>query len=112
MSNYAIVFKSNGIGKAEPELCLKLALNYTKLLIEENQLPTAILFYAEGVRLCCKGSVLIDHLKMLEAKGVRLIACTTCLNYYNLKDELLVGMAGTMSDILLYQINSDKVITL
>jgi intracellular sulfur oxidation DsrE/DsrF family protein len=112
MKNYVIIFNSNGIGKAEPKLSNTLAINYTKLLIEEKQLPVAILFYAEGVKLCCKGSDLTTNFKILENKGVKLIACTTCLNFYDLKDDLLVGMAGTMSDILLYQVKADKVITL
>jgi intracellular sulfur oxidation DsrE/DsrF family protein len=112
MKKHIIIFNSNGVGKAEPKLSLTLAYNYTKLLIEEKHLPSAILFYAEGVKLCCKGSDLVTNLKILAEKGVKLIACTTCLNYYKLKDDLLVGLAGTMSDILLYQINADKVITL
>jgi len=109
---YVIVFNNNGMGKAEPELSHKLAFNFVKLLNEEAQLPSAILFYAEGVKLCCESSIIIDGLKQLEQNGVKMIACTTCLNYYNIKEKLLVGNAGTMADILLYQIKADKIIAL
>jgi len=112
MKNYVIVFNNNGMGNAAPELSQILAFNYLKLLNEEKQLPSAILFYTEGVRLCCEGSNVIDSLKQLEQKGVKLVACTTCLNFYSIKDKLFVGNAGTMADILLYQLNAEKVISL
>jgi len=109
---YVLVFNSNGMGNATPDLSQLLATNYLKMLTEENHLPAAILFYAEGVKLCCEGSGVTDSLKQLENKGVKLIACATCLNYYNIKDKLVVGNIGTMADIMMYQIHTGKVITL
>jgi hypothetical protein len=48
----------------------------------------------------------------LEQKGVRLIACSTCLESYGLANQLKVGIAGSMADILEAQALADKVITL
>ncbi len=31
---------------------------------------------------------------------MRLILCSTCLNYYNLADQVRVGIVGGMTDIL------------
>lgn len=112
MENYVIVFNNNGMGNAAPELNQLLATNYLKLLNDETKLPSAILFYSEGVKLCCEGSPVAESLQQLEHKGVKLIACTTCLNFFSIKDKLIVGNAGTMADILLYQIQAPKVITL
>jgi hypothetical protein len=42
---------------------------------------------------------------------VKLIACKTCLNYFNLTDDMVIGQIGTMADILTIQLEADKVIT-
>ena len=59
-----------------------------------------------------EGSPVIDLLKSLEAKGVRLILCSTCLNYYNLTDKVQVGIVGGMTDIIEAQRRAGKVISL
>ena len=69
-------------------------------------------FYAEGVHLVVDGSPLIETLASLEAKGVRLVICNTCLNYYGLSDQLAVGIVGGMTDIIEAQRRAGKVITL
>lgn len=73
-----------GMGDAPPELQQKLAITYFRLLAENDMLPGAICFYAEGVKLVCAGSPVLDSLKVLVEKGVHLIACSTCLDFYEL----------------------------
>jgi hypothetical protein len=100
------------MGDAEPALQQKLAGTYLKLLDEHNILPAAICFYTDGVRLAVEGSPVLDVLKSLEGKGVRLILCSTCLNYFNLTDQVQVGIVGGMTDILEAQRQAGKVISL
>lgn len=107
-----IIINRNGMGDAEPELQQKLIATYLKLLNENNLLPAAICFYASGVRLAVEGSPVLDSLKALEAKGVRLILCSTCLNYYDLTGSVQVGIVGGMPDIIEAQHRAAKVITL
>jgi hypothetical protein len=64
------------------------------------------------VRLVVEGSPVLDTLKSLESRGVRLVLCSTCLNYYNLLDQVRVGVVGGMTDILEAQIRAGKVITI
>jgi hypothetical protein len=111
-SETVLLITRNGMGDAEPALQLKLISTYFKLLDEHNLLPAAICFYTNGVRLVVEGSPVIDTLKSLEAKGVHLILCSTCLNYFNLTDKVQVGIVGGMSDILEAQRLAAKVITL
>ena len=59
-----------------------------------------------------EGSPVLDLLQSLEAKGVRLIICSTCLQYYGLTEKVKVGIVGGMGDILLAQWMAGKVITL
>jgi intracellular sulfur oxidation DsrE/DsrF family protein len=111
-SETVLLVTRNGMGDAEPALQQKLITTYFKLLDENNILPAVICFYANGVRLVVEGSPVIDTLKSLEAKGVRLVLCSTCLGYYNLTDQVQVGIVGGMTDILEAQRRAGKAITL
>ncbi len=112
MSGTVILVTNNGMGKADEKLQLMLAGKYLELLAQHNQLPNAICFYAEGVKLVCEGSPVMDQLHGLESKGIRLIVCSTCLNYYGLTDKVQIGIVGGMPDIIEAQMNADKVITI
>jgi len=102
----------NGMGEADPGLQQKLVQTYFKLLDESDVLPAAICFYTDGVKLVVEGSPVLDSLKSLEAKGVRLILCSTCLNFFGLTDKVQAGIVGGMTDIIEAQRRATKVITL
>ncbi len=111
-SDTVILVTRNGMGDAEPALQKKLVTTYFKLLDENNILPAAICFYAEGVHLVVRDSPVLDALISLEAKGVHLILCSTCLNFYNLTDHVQVGIVGGMTDIIEAQRRAGKVISI
>jgi selenium metabolism protein YedF len=111
-SDTVILVTRKGMGEAEPALQQKLIQTYLKLLDESNILPAAICFYTDGVKLAVKGSPVIDILRSLEKKGVRLILCSTCLGYFNLTDQVQVGIVGGMTDIIEAQFISQKVISI
>lgn len=110
--NVLIQFNKFGMGVGDPSLSLMLAKNYLNLLKEENELPKVIAFYNEGVKLFDEDSIVLDELKELETRGVKLLACKTCLKFYNLLNKTKVGLHGTMMDIIEVQKASDKVISL
>ncbi len=101
-----------GMGDADKELQQTLIATYFKLLYENKTLPGAICFYAEGVKLVVKGSPVIEILKKLEDKGVRLVLCSTCLSFFDLTDQVEVGIIGGMTDIIEAQFRADKVISI
>lgn len=108
-----ILVTHEGMGNTdEPQLQLKLITNYFKLLDEYDMLPAAICFYTEGVKLTLEGSPVLDELKSLEAKGVWLIVCLTCLRYFDAVDKVRVGFVGGMTDIIEAQWRAEKVITI
>jgi hypothetical protein len=112
MSNTVIQVTRNGMGHADAALQQTLIQTYFRLLDESDTLPAVISFYTEGVQLVVEGSPVIPVLQSLEDKGVRLIICSTCLNYYNLTENFQVGIVGGMTDIIEAQRRADKVITL
>jgi hypothetical protein len=94
------LFTRNGMGDAPEDLQQTLAKKFLILLLEGKKYPALILFYTEGVKLACKGSNVLDELRALEAAGVRLLLCQTCLNYFKLTDDVDVGIVGGMGDII------------
>jgi hypothetical protein len=111
-SDTIILVTRNGMGEAEPALQQKLISIYLRLLDENSILPAAICFYADGVKLAVEGSPVLASLHSLQSKGVRLILCSTCLGYYNLADQVRVGIVGGMPDIIEAQRQAVKVISI
>ena len=112
MKDAIILVTNNGMGKADLALQHKLAAKYFELLMQNMNLPAAICFYTEGVKLTVAGSPVLEQLKALETKGVRLIICSTCLDFYGLNGQTQVGIIGGMSDIIEAQTKASKVITI
>ncbi len=112
MQDTILLVTSNGMGKADEKLQLTLMSKYFELLLQGGNLPSVVCFYTDGVKLVCEGSPVIEKLRQLEAKQVRLISCSTCLNYFGLQDKVQVGIVGGMGDIIEAQVKAEKVITL
>lgn len=112
MKNTVLLITRNGMGHADEKLQHTLMGKYLELLTQNDTLPSVICFYANGVKLVCEGSPVIDPLHALESKGVHLIVCSTCLTYFHLNEKLQVGIVGGMGDILEAQVKADKVISL
>ena len=112
MKDAVILVTNNGMGKADLSLQQTLIGKYLELLGQNSSLPAAICFYTEGVKLVIEGSPVLEPLRALETKGVRLIICSTCLNYFNLTDQVRVGIIGGMGDIIEAQMKAEKVITI
>jgi DsrE/DsrF-like family len=107
-----LLLTREGMGHAEPELQHKVLRTFLTLLFEGDQLPRAICFYTDGVKLVTEGSPVLDLLQALEARRVPLIVCQTCLNHFQLAEKLKVGLVGGMGDIIAAQAKAAKVITL
>ena len=47
-------------------------------------------------KISCEESPSLEDLKSLEAQGVEILTCGTCLNHYGLTDKLKVGEVTNM----------------
>jgi hypothetical protein len=112
MKNTVVLVTNYGMGKAEEKLQLMLIVKYFELLLQGGNFPSAVCFYTDGVKLVCEGSPVIEQLQKLDSLHVRLISCSTCLNYLGLNEKVQVGIVGGMGDILEAQIKAEKVITI
>lgn len=89
--------QSEGLGRGDEHLGSMLLANFLRLLGESEQKPSSLVFWNTGVRLLCEGSKVIGYVKRLEEQGVEILACTTCLEYFDLVGTLLVGKPTTMA---------------
>ncbi len=113
MNNQTVLlFTRYGLGEAQEHLQVKLAQKFLSLINEAGTLPAKILFYTDGVKLACAGSPVIEQLKQLETKGVELILCSTCLEYFGLRDKVEAGIVGGLPDIIEAMDRAEKVISL
>ena len=112
MKDTLVVIAREGMGSAEPALQKKLVGTWLTLVLEGGHLPGAICFYTDGVKLAVEGSPVLEQLAKLEERGVHLILCKTCLDFFGLAEKVRVGIVGGMGDILAAQMIATKVLPL
>ncbi len=110
--NTVLLFTRSGLGEAPAELQQKLAAKFLQLNLDANALPAKVLFYTDGVKLACEGSPVLNELKAMQDRGVELILCSTCLDYFGLRDKVQVGIVGGMPDIIEALNTAGKVLSL
>ncbi|MCI5997721.1 MAG: sulfurtransferase-like selenium metabolism protein YedF [Peptoniphilaceae bacterium] len=112
MSQTVIAVSKDFMGNGSEQLGKILIKGFIYTVSEYEKLPKTMIFFNAGVKLTTEGSPCIDDLKKLEEKGVEIISCGTCLDYYELKEKLLVGQVSNMYTIYETLFNSSKVISI
>ena len=90
------MISADHMGEGDEELGKVLIKGFIYALTEQDVLPQTILFYNGGAKLTCEESPTLEDLKSLEAQGVEILTCGTCLNHYGLTDKLQVGSVTNM----------------
>jgi selenium metabolism protein YedF len=108
--NTVIVISSDTMGTGNDELGKVLIKGFIFAVTQLDELPKAVLFYNGGAKLTSDGSDSLTDLKDLEAQGVEILTCGTCLDYYGLKEKLQVGAVTNMYAIVEAMSNADKLI--
>lgn len=104
-----IMFTNKTLGSGSPELGEKLMLNFIKTLFEMENL-WRLVFVNESVKLTVGEAKTIEALKTLEEKGVSILVCGTCLEYFGILEDKRVGETTNMLDIVTSLEVADKVI--
>lgn len=99
-SNTIVVVSSDRMGSGNDELGKVLIKGFIYAVTQLDTLPKKMLFYNGGATLTTEGSDSLEDLKSLEAQGVEILTCGTCLDYYQLKDKLAVGSVTNMYSIV------------
>lgn len=109
-SNTVVVISSDCMGSGNDELGKVLIKGFIFAVTQLDSLPKKMLFYNGGAKLTTEGSDSLEDLKSLEAQGVEIQTCGTCLDYYHLKDKLAVGTVTNMYSIVESLAAASKVI--
>jgi selenium metabolism protein YedF len=105
-----VMITSARFGIGEDRLGEILMKSFLNTLWDSESKPSKVLFINEGVFLTTEGSEVLDSLKLLDANAVEIYSCGTCLEYYQLKDKLKVGVVTNMYDIVNSLLSADKII--
>ncbi|MBC2851784.1 sulfurtransferase-like selenium metabolism protein YedF [Cetobacterium sp. 8H] len=108
--NIVIVIASDKMGEGDSALGETLMKGFIYTLTEMEELPKTILFYNRGVFLTSTCDTSVKDLKSLEARGVEILSCGACANFYHLENNISVGSVTNMYSIIEKQMKATKVI--
>ena len=108
--DFVVAIDTDIMGRGSDELGKTLMKGFIFALSQLETLPKTILFYNGGAKLTTEGSVSVEDLKNMEAQGVEILTCGTCLNFYGLTDKLAVGGVTNMYTIVEKLASAGKVI--
>ena len=108
--NKVVVISSSYMGTGGDELGAVLMKGFIYALSQQDELPKTILFYNSGAKLACEMSPTLEDLMSLEANGVEILTCGTCLNHYGLTEKLKVGGVTNMYVITEKMMQADLIV--
>ena len=108
--NTVVVISSKAMGHGGDELGTALMKGFIFALSQQETLPNTILFYNGGANIPVEGSVSLEDLKNMEAQGVEILTCGTCLNFYGLTEKLAVGEVTNMYTIVEKMTGADLIV--
>ncbi len=112
LSNTVVVITNEFLGGGSEELGAILMKGYLYAMSEYEPYPKSIILMNSGVKLSTVNTAAIDSLKKLSDMGTEIISCGTCLDYYHLKEMLMVGEISNMYTIVEKMNESNNTITL
>jgi selenium metabolism protein YedF len=105
-----VYINSNLLGVGEEALGIILMRSFLKTFLDLKPIPSKLIFINSGVRLTTEGSEVIETLKAISEKGVEILSCGTCLDFYGLKEKMRVGIISNMYDIAQSLLEADRLI--
>jgi len=88
-----------GIGAGDETLAGMLMRGFLYALAEGEAAPRRIILMNGGVRLAIEGSESLGNLRRLADRGVEILACGACLEFFQLQGALAVGRVSNMYEI-------------
>ena len=95
-----VVLSANVMGTGDEKLGKALMKAFVFAVTKQDMLPETIVCYNTGAYLTCEDADTLEDLKSLEAEGVQILTCGTCLDFYGIKEKLAVGSVTNMYEIV------------
>jgi len=109
--NLVYAIGSDTMGRGSDELGWALLQTYIATIKEISPQPSRILFYNGGVKLTATPGKALEALQALEKKGVKILSCGTCLDFFKLGKKPLVGTTTNMFELMDSLAGADKVVS-
>lgn len=109
--NLVYVIGSDSMGRGSDELGWALLQTYVTTIKEISPQPSRILFYNGGVKLVATAGKALEALQSLEKKGVKILSCGTCLEFFHLEKKLQVGTITNMYEIMESMAAADRLVS-
>ena len=107
-----MVITSETLGKGDDELGAILMRVFLTCLGQGDEVPEVLGLMNGGVKLACEGSPVLEELKKIEERGVKVRACGTCLDFFDIREKLIVGEAGKMPETVAGLMTAEDAIVL
>lgn len=105
-----LVLASDEMGQGDAVLGRLLMKGFVYAVTQQDKLPETVLLFNGGAKLSCQGADSLEDLKELEAQGVEILTCGTCLNHYGIAEKLLVGNVTNMYEIVEKMTGAKKIV--
>jgi selenium metabolism protein YedF len=106
----AVYINSQILGGGDEALGSFLMKAFLKTLLDLEPKPSRLILVNSGVQLAAEGSKVLDILQGLSEKGVEIVCCGTCIDFYELKGKMGIGVISNMYDIIQSMLEADRVL--
>jgi selenium metabolism protein YedF len=105
-----VYINSHLLGIGDEALGSFLMKAFLKTLLDLERRPDRLILINSGVQMASEDSKALETLMALSEKGVEIVSCGTCIDFYGLKDKMKVGAISNMYDIIQSLFEADRVI--
>ncbi len=107
-----VVVNADTMGRGDDWLGARLVGSFLRSMASVDPALATIVFYNAGVKVLGPGSTHLALLRELRETGVDLLACVTCLDFYDLANRIEVGRVSNMLEIAQRMATADRVVTI
>jgi selenium metabolism protein YedF len=109
-SGTVVVLSDDVMGRGDRELGGLLVKAFLNTLSEGDNPPGKVILYNRGVLLAVEGSDTVEPLRRLQERGTLVMACGTCLNFFQVLEKLAVGTVSNMFEIAETLMTAERVV--
>ena len=100
MVSEVVLVGGEGMGSPDAKLGRLLLGNFLRLLGDRESVPEYVVLWNGGVKTATADAETLGSLKRIEERGVKVVLCRTCVEYFGVADEIAVGEIDGMARIL------------
>ena len=105
-----VYINSDLLGHGDEVLGSFLMKSFLKTLLDLDPKPSRLILVNSGVKLAAENPKALESLQSLSEKGVEIVCCGTCIDFYELKGKMKAGVVSNMYDIIQSMVDADRVV--